>query len=269
MKHCRHGDDMRERPRVLVIAGTDSSGGAGLIRDVQVISDFGAGAACAITAVTAQTNRHVDATCLLAPELVRQQLRAALQSGPVHAIKIGMLGTGAIVRAVLEELPDRTQTPIVLDPVLSSSSGAELLDADGVSLLRDHLLARCTLVTPNLMEAAKLLDRDVAGSSAEQSDQAEALLRFGSESVLLKGGHGWESEAIDVLVTQSSAPVHLYAKRLNSTMRGTGCGLSSAIAALLAVGASVEAACREAKAYIYKELLSGGGASAALAACNR
>lgn len=106
------------------------------------------------------------------------------------------------------------------------------------------------------MEAAKLLGREVAGSSAEQSDRAEALLRFGSESVLLKGGHASESEAIDVLVTQSSSPVSLSAERLSATMRGTGCGLSSAIAALLAAGASVEMACREAKAYIYKELLA-------------
>ena len=250
------GDAMREPPRVLVIAGTDSSGGAGLIRDVQVISDLGARASCVITAVTAQTQTHLHAICLLSPEVVRRQLRAALRSDPVSAIKIGMLGSGAIVGAVLEELPDRTQIPIVVDPVLSASSGASLLDADGVALLRDQLLVRSTLVTPNLLEAARLLGCEVAGTAMEQSSQAEALLRFGSRGVLLKGGHGSDSDAIDVLVTQSDPPVSLRAKRISATMRGTGCALSSAIAALLATGASLESACRQAKAYVYKELLA-------------
>lgn len=247
---------MKERPRVLVIAGTDSSGGAGLVRDVQIISDFGARAACAVTAVTAQTHSHVDTTCVLAAEVVQRQLRAALQSGPIQAIKIGMLGNGAIVRAVLEELPDRTQVPIIIDPVLASSSGAALLDPDGVTLLRDHLLPRTTLVTPNLIEAATLLGCEVATNSDEQAIQATELLRFGSEYVLLKGGHGSEGEAIDVLAAPSKAPVLLQSKRLNATMRGTGCALSSAIAALLAAGASMELACRQAKAHVYKELLS-------------
>lgn len=247
---------MRELPRVLVIAGTDSSGGAGLIRDVHVIAGFGARASCAVTAVTAQTHADVDATCLLSPDIVRRQLKAALRSGPVDAIKIGMLGSGAIVRAVLEELPDRKQIPIVVDPVLSSSSGASLLDAGGVVLLRDQLLARCTLVTPNLIEAATLLGREVAGTDIEQSTQAEELLQFGSQAVLVKGGHASGAEAIDVLVTHLRSPVSLRTNRVSATMRGTGCALSSAIAALLATGASLESACREAKAYIYKKLLA-------------
>ena len=250
------GDGMRGERCVLVIAGTDSSGGAGLVRDVQVITEFGMRAACAVTAVTAQTHRQVDATCLLAPDVVSRQFRAALRSNPVGAIKIGMLGSGAVVRAVLDELPDREKLPIIVDPVLSSSSGAALLDAEGVTLLRDHLLPRCTLVTPNLIEAAALLGREIASTSAEQAIQAQELLRFGSEHVLLKGGHGMESEAVDVLVTRSEAPVYLRSKRLNATMRGTGCALSSAIAALLASGASMESACRQAKAYVAKQLLA-------------
>lgn len=246
---------LSERPNVLVIAGTDSSGGAGLIRDVQVIAQFGARASCAITAVTAQTHSHVDASCVLSQELFRRQLRAALRSGPVHAIKIGMLGNGAIVRAVLEELPDRSRIPIVVDPVQSSSSGAALLDADGLVLLRDRLLPRSTLVTPNLIEAAALLGREAAGTDIEQSIQAQALLQFGSEYVLLKGGHGSAGDAIDMLVSQSGSPISLRAKRLNATMRGTGCALSSAIAALLAAGAPMESACRQAKTHVYEELL--------------
>lgn len=245
---------MKQQPCVLVIAGTDSSGGAGLIRDVQVISHFGARTVCAVTAVTAQTHSQVDAACEVSPDVVRQQLRAALRSGPVNAIKIGMLGSGAIVRAVLEELPDRMQMPIVVDPVLMSSSGAALLDSEGIALLRDHMFSRCTLATPNLMETATLLGCEPARTIDEQSHQARELLRFGTEAVLLKGGHGSQSEATDVLATQSSAPVALSAERVNANMRGTGCGLSSAIAALLASGMSIEPACRKAKAYIHEQL---------------
>lgn len=248
---------MRQQRCVLIIAGTDSSGGAGLVRDVQVITEFGVRSACAVTAVTAQTHSQIEATCLLAPDVVSRQLRAALRSGSVAAIKIGMLGSGAIVRAVLDELPDRAELPIIVDPVLASSSGSALLDAEGVTLLRDHLLPRSTLITPNLIEAAALLGRrEVASTSAEQAIQAQELLRFGSEHVLLKGGHGSESEAVDVLVTRSEAPIYLQSKRVDASMRGTGCALSSAIAALLATGASMESACREAKAYVTNQLLS-------------
>ncbi|MBM0104667.1 bifunctional hydroxymethylpyrimidine kinase/phosphomethylpyrimidine kinase [Steroidobacter sp. S1-65] len=241
-------------PRVLVIAGTDSSGGAGLVRDVQVITDFGAHAACVVTAVTAQTHSQVEATCVQPADLVRQQLSAALRSGDIAAIKIGMLGNAAIVRAVLDELPDRQRIPIVLDPVLASSSGTALLDADGVSLLRDRLLPRCTVITPNLLEAALLLEQQVASTGEEQSRQAEALLALGPEHVLLKGGHGSGTDATDVLASSDGPASILSSARLSTTMRGTGCALSSAIAALLAAGVAMEPACRRAKAYVHKRL---------------
>jgi len=259
-------------PHVLVVAGTDSSGGAGLVRDVQVITELGARASCVITAVTAQTNVRVEASCVLSPELVTQQLRTALSSQDIRAIKIGMLGNVAIVRALLDELPDRSRVPIILDPVLCSSSGVTLLDPEGVQLLRDQLLPRCTLMTPNLIEASALLGERAARTSAEQAEQAQALLRFGSEAVLLKGGHGSDADSVDVLVTRAGAPLFLRAPRLNVTMRGTGCALSSAIAALIAAeqGRSgedneetraqrerlLESACRGAKSYVHDKLLT-------------
>lgn len=241
---------------MLVIAGTDSSGGAGLTRDVQTISELGATASCAVTALTAQTHTSVDATCVLASELVREQLIAALRSDSVGAIKIGMLGNAAIVRVLLDELPDRKNIPIVLDPVLAASSGAALLDREGLLLVRDRLLARTTLVTPNLTEAAILLGQDCATTAVAQSKQAEQLLRFGSEYVLLKGGHGTGNDALDVLVRQAAAPTLLRAERLNASVRGTGCALGSAIAALLASGLPMESACRKAKEHVYMKLLA-------------
>lgn len=246
---------MSDAPHVLVVAGTDSSGGAGLVRDVQVITELGARASCVVTAVTAQTNLRVEASCVLSPELVRQQLSAALRSHDIRAIKIGMLGNSAIVRAVLDELPDRSLIPIIVDPVLCSSSGAALLDPEGVQLVRDQLLPRCTLMTPNFFEAGALLGEPIARTNAEQAEQAQALLRFGSEGVLLKGGHGTDADSVDVLLTQAGPPVFLRAPRLNVTMRGTGCALSSAIAALMAAGETLESACQRAKGYVYDQLL--------------
>ena len=247
---------MTTMPHVLVIAGTDSSGGAGLVRDIQVITELGARASCVVTAVTAQTNSRVEASYTLSPELVRQQLRTALASDDVRAIKIGMLGNGAIVQAVLDELPDRRQIPSIVDPVLRSSSGAALLDPLGVQLLRDRLLPRCTLITPNLIEVAALLGEPVASTSYDQVRQAQALLHFGSEGVLLKGGHGTGAESVDVLVTQRGSPLLLKSKRLDATMRGTGCALSSAIAALMASGLPLDAACQRAKGYVHDKLLA-------------
>lgn len=249
-------DARSNMPHVLVIAGTDSSGGAGLVRDVQVITELGAHAFCVVTAVTAQTNSRVEASCVLSPEIVRQQLQSALRSGRVGAVKIGMLGNGAIVRAVLDELPDRRQIPIVVDPVLCSSSGAALLDSEGLQLLREQLLSRCTLMTPNLIEAGALLGEPVARSDKDQVGQAQALLRFGSEGVLLKGGHGAGGESVDVLVTQAGPPYLLRAKRLDVAMRGTGCALSSAIAAAMAAGETLESACQKAKTYVHDKLLA-------------
>lgn len=240
--------------RVLVIAGTDSSGGAGLLRDVQVVTEFGSRTACVVTAVTAQTHDRVDATCVQSAELVRQQLSAALRSEKIAAIKIGMLGNAAIVRTLVEVLPERQRIPVVLDPVLSTSSGASLLDAEGRSVLRNCLLPRCTVITPNLNEAASLLDQKIASNEHVQADQAEALLALGPEYVLLKGGHGSGTDAVDVLASRVGPPALLSSKRLNTTMRGTGCALSSAIAALLAAGVAMEPACRRAKAYVYREL---------------
>ncbi|WP_129774752.1 hydroxymethylpyrimidine/phosphomethylpyrimidine kinase [Peristeroidobacter soli] len=239
---------------VLVIAGTDSSGGAGLVRDVQVITELGARASCVVTAVTAQTNSEVVTSYALAPGLVRQQLRAALRANDVRAIKIGMLGTGANVRAVLDELLDSSDIPIILDPVLCSSSGATLLDPEGERLLRDQLLRRSTLVTPNLIEAGVLLDEPIAKDEGEQATQAEKLLRFGSVGVLLKGGHGTDGDSVDVLATRTGPPLLFRAKRLDVTMRGTGCALSSAIAALMASGMPMELACQRAKTYVHDKL---------------
>jgi hydroxymethylpyrimidine/phosphomethylpyrimidine kinase len=235
---------------VLVIAGSDSSGGAGLARDVRTLAHFGMAAPCAVTAVTAQSDARVKAVHLVPPELVRTQIAAALATGRVAAIKIGMLGTRATVLAVAASLPPRSTTPLVLDPVLAASSGGELLDAAGREALLETLLPRVTVLTPNIPEVAALLAVPRAQNEADLLRQGEALLALGAEHVLLKGGHGSGAEATDLLLTAGGALQSFSAPRLATTRRGTGCALASAIAAGMAAGLDVAAACARAKRHV-------------------
>jgi hydroxymethylpyrimidine/phosphomethylpyrimidine kinase len=240
--------------RVLIIAGSDSSGGAGLTRDVATLAAFGVEAACALTAVTAQTDTRVTAVQALPASLVRAQIEAALRTGPVAAVKIGMLATGGIALAVAASLPEREEVPVVLDPVLGSTSGAALLDEEGRRALRERLLPRATLLTPNIPEAAVLLGEDPAASEAELRRQAERLLSLGPGAVLVKGGHATGAEAVDLLL-EAGQPVRLLrAPRAARAQRGTGCMLSSAIAAGLALGLDLGAACARAKRHVSERL---------------
>ena len=238
---------------VLVIAGSDSSGGAGLTRDVRTLTRLDTRALCVVTAVTAQSDAHLSAVHIVPARLVREQMSAALATAPVDAVKIGMLGTRATVLAVVATLPSRA-APLVLDPVLASSSGGELLDEAGRSALRAALLPRTTLLTPNIPEAAALLGVPIARSEAELLRQAAALLALGPQAVLLKGGHNDGPEATDLLLASNAPPRWLRAPRINTTRRGTGCALSSAIAAGLAAGLELTAACERAKQHVTRML---------------
>jgi hydroxymethylpyrimidine/phosphomethylpyrimidine kinase len=245
---------MSERPAVLVIAGSDSSGGAGIVRDLKVLCDHGVEALCAVTAVTAQTHGHLVSVHHVPPEVVRTQIRAALESSPVGAIKIGMLGTAATVLAVADSVPRGGTIPIVLDPVLLSSSGGVLLDEEGRSEMRARLLPLATILTPNIPEAACLCGAAPAASSEALLEQARSLLATGAHAVLLKGGHAAGEQARDLLLATNAAPQWLCAPRLDVRCRGTGCALASAIAAGLARGRSIEDACRDAKQYVFSML---------------
>jgi hydroxymethylpyrimidine/phosphomethylpyrimidine kinase len=242
---------------VLVIGGTDSSGGAGLARDLRTLAELGTRAVCAVTAVTAQSDTVVSAVHVVPAELVRSQIAAALGTCAVGAIKIGMLATAATVTAVADSLPPRSRVPLVLDPVLAATSGAALLDAAGRAALRELLLVRTTLLTPNIPEAAALLAELPAQDEAGLVSQGRALLALGPAAVLLKGGHGAGLEATDVLLTPDEPPRRLSAPRLATTQRGTGCSLATAIAAALAAGLDVAAACARGKQHVTQRLRHG------------
>ncbi|HEY2035416.1 MAG TPA: bifunctional hydroxymethylpyrimidine kinase/phosphomethylpyrimidine kinase [Steroidobacteraceae bacterium] len=245
---------MTRRPAVLVIAGSDSSGGAGIARDLAVLADSGCDALCAVTAVTAQTHGHVVSVHHVPPEVVRTQIRAAFDSTSVAAIKIGMLGTSATVSAVADSLARSGTIPIVLDPVLLSSSGGVLLDEEGRVEMRTRLFPRATLLTPNIPEAASLCGTAPATNREALLAQARSLLATGARAVLLKGGHATGAEAVDLLLTAEGALQWLAAPRLDAGSRGTGCALASAIAAALASGAAIEDACRSGKRYVLSML---------------
>jgi hydroxymethylpyrimidine/phosphomethylpyrimidine kinase len=248
-------------PAVLIIAGSDSSGGAGLSRDIQVLTHFSVRPLCAVTAVTAQSDARLMAIHPVPPQIIRAQIAAAFETCPVAAIKIGMLGTGAAVEAVAGSLaptPTRGEAPqavpsVILDPVLVSSSGGLLLTKNGQHALKEWLLPRVTLLTPNIPEAAALLGEPVAEGPQALIEQAKRLTALGPQAVLLKGGHGSGGEAVDYL--WDGASVHeLVAPRLPATQRGTGCTLASAVAACLARGFPLLTACREAKKHVQRRL---------------
>ena len=256
---------MNARPAVLVIAATDSSGGAGLSRDVRVLSEFGVDVLCAVTAVTAQSDQKVTAVHHIPPEVIRAQISAAFETRRVAAIKIGMLGTQATVEAVAEALAGRVPSsrassgrhiPLVIDPVLVSSSGGVLLDDGGRAALIRTLFPLATLVTPNVPEVAALLTERVASDEATLIEQGKRLLDLGSAAILLKGGHREGEEAVDLLISQAGVE-KLVSARLAGSSRGTGCALASAIAAGLAGGEQLSVACAAAQRYVLGMLAPG------------
>ncbi|HUL17683.1 MAG TPA: bifunctional hydroxymethylpyrimidine kinase/phosphomethylpyrimidine kinase [Steroidobacteraceae bacterium] len=248
---------------VLVIAGSDSSGGAGVVRDVRTLADLGVRALCAVTAVTAQTDAALLATHVVPEAVVRAQIAAAFATTAVTAVKIGMLATAASVRAVSECLAPHAHLPVVLDPVLVSSSGGGLLDLAGRERLVAELLPRAALVTPNLPEAALLLGVSPARDEAAALEQAEELLRRGARAVLLKGGHAGGPESVDLLFARGVPTKRLSAPRIRAQLRGSGCALASAIAAYLAQQVPLAEACARAKNYVTGLLQQAAAASVA------
>ena len=235
---------------VLVIAGSDSSGGAGLTRDVATLTHFGVGALCALTAVTAQSDTAVTAVEVLPAAIVRAQIEAAFATGRVDAVKIGMLATRVVVLAVAAALAAHPTTPVVLDPVLTSTSGTALLDAAGQAALRERLLPRATLITPNVAEAAALLGVAAGVGESQRLAQGEALLALGARAVLLKGGHAPGPTAIDLLLIPRAPAQRFSEPRIPQDRRGTGCALASAIAAGLAGAQDLSQACARAKQHV-------------------
>jgi hydroxymethylpyrimidine/phosphomethylpyrimidine kinase len=237
-------------PIALTVAGSDSSGGAGIQADLKTFAACGVYGASVITALTAQNTQGVMAIHQVPADFVTAQLDAVFGDLDVKAVKIGMVAQRAVIDAIVAGLMRWSPRHVVLDPVMVATSGDPLLAPDAVAVLRTKLIPLSHIITPNLPEAAALLDAPVAADGAEIESQGRRLLALGSRAVLIKGGHGQGADSIDYLVTVDGV-VALAAPRIATrNTHGTGCSLSSAIAAGLAKGADLETAVRGAKIYV-------------------
>lgn len=234
----------------LTIAGSDSSGGAGIQADLKTFAALGVYGASVITALTAQNTQAVNAIRDVPGDFIAAQIDAVFADLAIGAVKIGMVGRSAAVEAVARGLLRHKAKNIVLDPVMIASSGGRLIAADAVGALRRLLIPRALVVTPNLAEAAALVGSTLARNEAEMEVQAREILALGARNVLIKGGHSEGEESVDLLIGQGEI-VRLSARRIpTKNLHGTGCTLSSALAAGLAKGRDLIAAAQEAKTYV-------------------
>jgi hydroxymethylpyrimidine/phosphomethylpyrimidine kinase len=243
----------------VTIAGSDSGGGAGIQADLKTFSALGVYGASVITALTAQNTLGVQGIHDIPADFITAQIDSVFSDLAIGAVKIGMLSQASVIETVAAGLDRHKARNIVLDPVMVATSGDRLLNPDAVSALRNVLIPRAALVTPNLLEAAALLDQPVARDEDDMLAQGQALIARGAKAVLMKGGHGQGERSTDLLVSPAGV-VRLDAPRLYTrNTHGTGCTLSSAVAAGLAKGFSLGQAVSEAKDYV----------SAAIAAADR
>ena len=240
-------------PNILSIAGSDPSGGAGIQADLKSISANGGYAMAVIAALTAQSTQGVTGVLMIEPDFVAAQIKTILDDIRVDAIKIGMLGTVEIIEAVADALKP-CDAPLVLDTVMVAKGGDRLLKADAVSAMRDILLPRATMITPNLPEAADLLGVKEATCEAEMEEQAYALLALGPKSVLLKGGHLADAESPDLYLSDAQKAWLPSERIATKNTHGTGCTLSSALATQLAISKGGLTAAKAAKAYIFEAI---------------
>ena len=243
--------------RLLSIAGSDSGGGAGIQADLKTFGALGCYGMTAITALTAQNTSGVRAILGVSPEMLRDQIDAVLEDMGAHAVKVGMLHSPEIVHTVAQAIDRHRLEKVVLDPVMVATSGAALIDNAAISVLVRELFPRALLVTPNLDEAALLVGRPLR-SEADMQAAALEMLRMGAHAVLLKGGHLPGDWVCDLLVTQGGEIHWMRAPRIDTVnTHGTGCTLSSAIAAYLASGADLHQAVESARAYVRAALSAG------------
>ncbi len=245
------------RPVALTIAGTDSSGGAGIVADLKTFEAHGVWGAVAVTAVTAQNTLGVQAVEALSPEVVRAQIASVVSDLGVGAAKTGMLGSAEVVKAVARAVAEFGVRPLVVDPVMVASTGGRLLDVDAVEAVVGLLLPRATVLTPNLAEAAALLGFEVTDREAMER-AARALADMGPDVVLVKGGHLAGDASPDCLLVAGGEPVWLEGARLPANgAHGSGCVLSAAICAELARGMEPADACLAAKRFVERAIEAG------------
>ncbi len=250
-------------PIAVTIAGSDSGGGAGIQADLKTFSALGVYGASVVTALTAQNTCAVTLVEPASPAMIAAQITAVFADLDVRAVKIGMLGDTAtintVANALLADPLAGCSLPLVLDPVMVTKSGDALLTPDAVACLRTRLLPLAHLITPNLPEAAALLNAPVATSEEAMLEQAKALINLGAPAVLIKGGRGEGAECLDLLVTTSTVLRLAAPRQVTSNTHGSGCTLSAAVAAGLAQGMELAAAVGRAHTYLQAAIAAADG----------
>ena len=242
----------------LTIAGSDSGGGAGIQADLKTFHQFGVFGTSVITAITAQNTVGVRAWEPVSDALVTGQLEAVAEDLPPAAFKTGMLGSARLVTLVADHLPRLKLPNYVLDPVMVSTSGDRLLDTDAEALVRERLVPLATLVTPNLDEAEILVGLDVRTPDGMRQ-AGKALLKLGARAVLIKGGHGRGAEVKDLLMTQDGEKFYRHRRLETTSLHGTGCTLSAAITASLALGKTLEASVEIGLDFVHRAIAEAPG----------
>jgi hydroxymethylpyrimidine/phosphomethylpyrimidine kinase len=251
-------NQIREYFKVLTIAGSDSGGGAGIQADLKTYAAIGCYGMSVITALTAQNTRGVTAIHALPPSFAVEQMQAVFTDMGADAVKIGMLYSAELIEVITEELNKHRARNIVLDPVMVAQSGDKLLQDDAIQAIKDHLMPVADVVTPNLPETEVLMSQKIE-TIEDMQRAARSLAQYGGRSILIKGGHLNESKSTDLLyLAEEDRFVMLEAERIETrNNHGTGCTLSSAIAAYMSRGNGIEEAVRKAKAYIQQAIQQG------------
>ena len=248
--------------RVLIVAGSDPSGGAGIQADIKTVTALGGYAAAAITAITVQNTVTVKDVMPVAGSFVAAQMRAVLEDVGADCIKTGMLNNAEVIASITEELTDiGFAGPVIVDPVMVASSGRTLMAEDAIELLKSKLIPKATLLTPNLPEAELLTGLKIE-TVADMDDAGQAILKLGAEAVLMKGGHLDSEMLTDLLLTTAGERFVIETKKIDTrNTHGTGCTTASAIATFMAKGQTLEQAFRGAHAFVQKaiELAPGFG----------
>ncbi|MBU2887657.1 bifunctional hydroxymethylpyrimidine kinase/phosphomethylpyrimidine kinase [Gilvimarinus agarilyticus] len=244
-------------PIALTIAGSDSGAGAGIQADLKTFAACGVYGTSALTAITAQNTQGVQGLWQVPIDSLKAQITSVLSDMPVAAVKTGLLGSAEAIRQICQVLDGERALSLVVDPVMVASSGHRFLSPDALGALREQLIPRASVITPNTHEAARLLGEPEAHTLTAMQAQAERLLMLGAQAVLITGGHLGGAQAVDVYC--DTAGLQLFARERIATENnhGTGCTLSAAITAYLARGEPLPEACRLAKHYLHRALLAG------------
>ena len=233
---------MKPKSKILIIAGSDSSGGAGIQADIKTVTSLGSYAMTAITAVTAQNTFGVKSIISIAPKEISKQIIFSSKDIKPDAIKIGMLHSSKVIKSVIYSLENIKIKKIILDPVMIAKGGAKLIDNKAIKLLKSKLIRRVTLITPNIPEA-EILTKIKIKNKVDMISAANKLIKFGAKNVLIKGGHLKSKIVEDVFINKSETKIFKHRRYNTKNTHGTGCTLSSAITTFLSCGKPVKKAC--------------------------